>query len=55
MKGRVTHQGKCTNLEPLNGIEELLDLKFRKIDHLITSVGGRMTDNNQRVYMALWQ
>ena len=48
------HQGKCVNLEPLNGREERLDFKFRKIDDLIASIGGRMTDHNQRIDMTLW-
>lgn len=42
----IAYQGKHVYLEPLNGIEELLKFKFRKIDHLITSVDGCMTDNN---------
>ena len=46
MKGRLAHQEKSINLEPLNGIEQLLHLKFRKIDHLIASIGGRMTDHD---------
>lgn len=49
-----THQAKRINPKSLNGIEELLDFELRKIDHLIASVGGRMTDNNQGVDMALW-
>ena len=54
MKDRLAHQAKSINLESLDGIEELLNLKLRKIDHLIASIGGRMTDNNQGIDMALW-
>ena len=54
MKGRLAHQGQIVNSECLNGIEKLLEVKLRKINHLIASIGGRMTDNNQRVDMALW-
>ncbi len=55
MAGSLAHQEKCADLEPLNGREERLDLKFRKTDHLIASVGGCMTDHDQRIDMALWQ
>ena len=55
MAGSLAHQEKCADLEPLNGREERLDLKFRKTDHLIASVGGCMTDHDQTIDMALWQ
>lgn len=53
MEGRSAHQEKCVNLESLNGIQEQLHIKFRKSDHLVASVGGRMTDHDQRVDMTL--
>lgn len=55
MKGRRTYQEQCIYSKPLNGAEKLLNLKFRKIDNLIASIGGRMTDHDQSVNMALWQ
>ena len=54
VEGETAYQAKHINLEPLNGCEKLLHLKFRKNDHLITSIGGRLTDQYQRVDMALW-
>lgn len=54
MEGRLAHQEKCINLKSLDGTQEQLHLKLRKIDHLVASVGGRMTDHDQRVDMALW-
>ena len=47
MEGRLAHQEKCIDLKSLNGTQKQLHLKLRKIDHLVTSVGGRMTDNDQ--------
>ena len=55
MAKTLAYYGKCINLESLDGFEELLDLKLRKIDHLIASIGSRMADHNQGVDMALWQ
>ena len=46
VEGETAYQTKHINLEPLNGCEELLHLKFRKNDHLITSISSRMTDQN---------
>ena len=54
VNGRLAQYGMCFDVKRLYGVEELLDLKFGKIDDLITSIGGRMADNDQRVYMALW-
>lgn len=46
LEGEIAYQTKHANFEPLNGCEELLHLKFWKNDHLITSIAGRMTDQN---------
>lgn len=46
MKGRVAYQAERVNLKSLYSIEELLDFIFRKIDDLIASIGGCMTDDN---------
>lgn len=48
------YQEQSIDVELLNGIEILPNLKLGKIDHLVSSVCSRMTYDNQGVDMTLW-
>lgn len=53
-RGR-TYQEKHTDLEVLNGRNQLLELKLGKVDHLVSSVCSCMADYYKRVDVALRQ
>lgn len=48
-----THQEEVPNLEVLDGSQVRLELKLGQDNNLISSIRPRMTNNHQRIDMAL--
>ena len=50
-----TDQVQNVDLESLYGIQVRMQIEFGEIDDLVPSVNGSMANDDERIYVALWQ